>query len=163
MPQHCRRPNDFPSLYWNFCETLCLSVFFKLTRRGNLQWNDSFWWMLLDLLRFPWPAIKFETNSPINNTLDVVLMCTILVSSLMISSALPGQYLCFCRNEFIVLMEYATSENGQRGNLWRKFGSKLKLFGGCRVSDFGEEPVFNYVTYVTVWPERKLNVNLHQL
>ena len=74
-------------------------------------------------------------------TFDVVLVCTILVSGLMIFSALPGQYLCFCRNEFLVLMEYATSENCQRGNPGLKIlGPKLKgLLATVRQSSDLEE------------------------
>ena len=118
----------------------------------------AFWWIVLDL-----PEISKSSNKIWNREslsvkklfpfehhfMDVVLMCTIFVSNLMISSALPGQYLSFCRNEFIVLMEYATSESSHSGNqswlqtwgrgLWKlvqnrfKAEEVLRSFGDSRL------------------------------
>ena len=122
-----------------FFETFLLVFIFKLTRRGNLQWNDCFWWIVLDLPEISKSSNKIWNGKSVEIALrndSEFLRCGPLCAQYLwaafdISSALPGQYLSFCRDELIVLMEYATSEIGQRWSpswLQKVWDLKKRLF-----------------------------------
>ena len=99
----------------------------------------AFWWIVLDLPEISKSSNKIWNGKSVEIALrndSEFLRCGPLCAQYLwaafdISSALPGQYLSFCRNELIVLMEYATSEIGQRWSpswLQKVWDLKKRLF-----------------------------------
>ena len=99
----------------------------------------AFWWIVLDLPEISKSSNKIWNGKSVEIALrndSEFLRCGPLCAQYLwaafdISSALPGQYLSFCRNEFTVLMEYATSEIGQRWSpswLQKVWDLKKRLF-----------------------------------